>query len=134
MTDDRFVTPQRVVQIPEALLTDEEKPVLAGDVLPLRDGGRQVKVLDITPDRNGGILVQEIYRVTAEEISCRYQEPRVVVDMPPEAAKGLLAFYEKNFSSKDYGEETRAFARPIFDDIAGKMRDTLPPEDAEAEE
>jgi len=105
--------------VPEALLTIEgSKPVIANDVLPiLGEPGRNVQVLDITLDPDGGLLVQEVYRIDPARIGCVYQEPRFIMDMQPEEADELLDFLRRHTTDKDAGEQTVTFARPIFKEM-----------------
>jgi hypothetical protein len=123
MTTDRYVTPTKIVQVPESLLLGpDEKPIVADDILEVvGTGGRQVKVLSITADAEGNILVQENFRISPDMIGCRYQEPRVLIDMAPEDARGLLAFYAMHSDTDQVGEQTHSFARPVFAELEGEL-------------
>jgi hypothetical protein len=115
----------KVTDIPEALLKDGQ-PVLEGQILPIGDGKRQIKVIDPKPDKNGGILVQENYYVDAPDIGCTIQPETVQMELSPDEARAILKFYDEALKRNTgqqpaVGDSTSQFARPVFEQIGKSL-------------
>lgn len=111
----------KVTDVPEVLLYNGQ-PVTEGQILPVGDGKRQVKVIDPKPDKNGGIMVQENYYVDSSDIGCIIQPETVMMELTPEEARAILKFYnealQRNTGQQPaVGESTSQFARPVFEQI-----------------
>jgi hypothetical protein len=115
----------KVTDIPESLLKDGQ-PVLEGQILPIGDGKRQIKVIDPKPDKNGGILVQENYYVDAADIGCVVQPETVQMELSPDEARAILKFYDEALKRNTgqqpaVGDSTSQFARPVFEQIGKSL-------------
>jgi hypothetical protein len=107
----------QVTNVPATLLRDG-KPVIKGDLLDIGNG-RQVKVMDITPDSAGGILVTENYRTTPEALGCVLVPEKVVMELSPDEAKDFLSQYQKFQAEKAAATpaDTAARAYPLIQDL-----------------
>jgi hypothetical protein len=85
----------KVTSVPRALVDSGSGiEVQPGDLRKLAGDDfeqREVRVLDVSPREDGGILVQENYYIDPGQMGTHMRDQRVIVELSAEAARDFLA-------------------------------------------
>jgi hypothetical protein len=85
----------KVTKIPTVLLREDDGPVAVGDIVPMTDSDRRVRVCSVVPDAEGCIQVQETYPVLPAMLGLHLREETVVLELTRAEAKAVIAFYQE---------------------------------------